>query len=85
MDVTKYNDIVQYWITQVMENRGKEAELSLKFCKDIVNYGMTVGDHNLIGFGYFYSGETYYLLNDGVHFFEEISKALDYLNKAQDW
>ncbi len=85
MDVTKYNDIVQYWITQVMENRGKDAELSLKFCKDIVNYGMTVGDHNLIGFGYFYRGETYYLLNDGVHFFEEISKALDYLNKAQDW
>ena len=85
MDVTKYNDIVQYWITQVMENRGKDAELSLKFCKDIVNYGMTVGDYNLIGFGYFYRGETYYLLNDGVHFFEEISKALDYLNKAQDW
>ena len=85
MDVTKYNDIVQYWITQVIENRGKDAELSLKFCKDIVNYGMTVGDHNLIGFGYFYRGETYYLLNDGVHFFEEISKALDYLNKAQDW
>ena len=28
MDVTKYNDIVQYWITQVMENRGKDAELS---------------------------------------------------------
>ncbi|MGN0428294.1 MAG: GGDEF domain-containing protein [Agathobacter sp.] len=85
MDVTKYNDIVQYWITQVMENRGKDAELSLKFCKDIVNYGMTVGDNNLIGFGYFYSGETYYLLNDGVHFFEEISKAMDFLNKAQDW
>ena len=37
MDVTKYSDIVQYWITQVIENRGKDAELSLKFCKDIVN------------------------------------------------
>ncbi len=85
MDVTKYNDIVQYWVTQVMDNRGKDAELSLKFCKDIVNYGLTTKDNSLIGFGYFYSGETYYLLNDGVHFFEEISKAMDYLNKAQEW
>lgn len=85
MEYSEYNDIVQYWMEQVINNRGKDAELSLKFCKDIIKYGLSVGDNKLIGFGYYYSGETYYLLNDGVHFFEEISKALGFLNRAQDW
>ena len=75
VEPSTYNDIVQHWINQVLTNRGKDAETSLKFCQDIINYGLRNGDNALVGFGYYYSGETYYLLNDGAHFFEEISKA----------
>ena len=85
MELSTYNDIVQHWINQVLTNRGKDAETSLKFCQDIINYGLRNGDNALVGFGYYYSGETYYLLNDGAHFFEEISKALEYLDNAQEW
>jgi hypothetical protein len=85
MELAEYSEIVQYWGNQVLENRGKNAELTLKFCTDIINYGMKNGDDKLMGFGYYYRGETYYCLNDGNRFIEEISQALSCLNKAEEW
>jgi diguanylate cyclase (GGDEF)-like protein len=85
MELAEYNEIVQYWGKQVLDNRGKNAELTLKFCSDIINYGMKNGDSKLLGFGHYYSGETYYCLNDGNRFIEEISQALSYLDKAEEW
>lgn len=85
MEISSYNEIVQHWMNQVLENRGKDAESSLKFCQDIIQYGLRNGDCALVGFGYYYSGETYYLLNDGARFFREISKALEFLDKAREW
>jgi diguanylate cyclase (GGDEF)-like protein len=85
MELTEYNEIVQYWGKQVLENREKNAELTLKFCNDIITYGMKNGDNKLMGFGHYYSGETYYCLNDGNRFIEEISEALACLDKAEEW
>ena len=39
MDFTEYNDVVQQWIQQIMENREKNAQLTLKYAKDIIEYG----------------------------------------------
>lgn len=85
MKLEDYNDIVQHWMRSVYENRGKDAEQTLKSCNDIINYGVNIGDHYLMGFGYYYRGETYYCLNDGDHFFEAVSKALACLEKAGEW
>ena len=85
MDFYEYNDMVQQWVSQVLENTGKNAELTLKYCRDIIEYGEKNTDHKLIGFGYYYMGETYYGLNDGAHFFEVMGKALSNLNQAEEW
>ena len=85
MQVEEYNDIVQYWINCVLESRGRDAEQTIKCCSDIAAYGTKVGDSRLIGFGYYYMGETYYCLNDGNNFFESVSKALSHLDKAKEW
>ena len=85
MDFTEYNDVVQQWIQQIMENREKNAQLTLKYAKDIIEYGQKTDDCKLMGIGYYYSGETYYGLNDGEHFFENMNKALSYLNQAEEW
>lgn len=85
MQLEEYNEIVQYWIGNVYANRGRDAEQVLKCCTDIIGYGQKVGDSRLIGFGYYYIGETYYCLNDGDKFFETVSKALSYLEKAKEW
>lgn len=85
MDFTQYNDAVQRWIQQIMENREKNAQLTLKYAKDIIEYGRKTNDSKLMGIGYYYSGETYYGLNDGEHFFETMNRALSYLNQAEEW
>lgn len=85
MLLEQYNDIVQLWIREVLNNRGKNAEMTLKYCNDIIQFGMQTGDAQLIGFGYYYCGETYYCLNDGNNFFESVTKALSYLDRAQEW
>lgn len=85
MQVEEYNEIVQHWITCVLDSRGKDAEQTIKCCNDIVAYGTKVGDSKLIGFGHYYIGETYYCLNDGNLFFDSVSKAISHLDKAREW
>lgn len=85
MDFTEYNDVVQQWIQQIMENREKNAQLTLKYANDIIEYGQKTDDCKLMGIGYYYSGETYYGLNDGELFFETMNRALSYLNQAEEW
>ncbi len=85
MDFSEYNDVVQSWIQQILQNREKNAELTLKYVNDIIEYGQKTDDSKLMGIGYYYSGETYYGLNDGQHFFDNMNKALSYLNEAEEW
>lgn len=85
MNFSEYNEIIRFWTEEVYKNRQKDAEVTLKYCNDIIDYGLKVCDSKLIGFGYYYSAETYYCLNDGSHFYETVSKALDYLQQAKEW
>lgn len=85
MDIKKYDLCVQKWIQQVLDNRMSDAELSLKCCNDIIDYGSQLGDSELLGFGYYYLGETYYCLNDGDNFFNSMSKALPHLDASGEW
>ena len=85
MQLEDYNDIVQYWVDCVMRSRGRDAEQTLRCCNDIIAYGVKGGDCHLIGFGHYYMGETYYCLNDGNNFFDSVSKAIPYLERACEW
>lgn len=85
VDFSNYSDIVKQWIQCVFDNCEEDAELTLKACNDIIKYGVKISDFKLIGFGYFYMAQTYYSLNDGDKFFENISKSLSYLERVQEW
>ncbi len=85
MDKSRYNDIIQTWITEVENHAGTDAELTLKCCVDIIQYGMKTKDDALIAFGYYYTGVVYYTLNKGPLFYEAITNALSYLNRIEDW
>ena len=39
MDKTKYNEYVQSWMETIQENCMKDAELTLKLCNDVIEYG----------------------------------------------
>lgn len=85
MDFSEYNEVVRAWIDEVLRNRGINAELTLKFCQDIEQYAAANRDDKLLGFAYYYSGETYYVLNDGENMFRSISRAISCLDRSGQW
>lgn len=85
MEFGEYNEAVNVWVGEVLRNRGVNAQLTLKYCRDIEEYAAKTDDAKLMGFAYYYSGETYYLLNDGEGLFRRITKAITYLDQAGQW
>jgi len=85
MDYKMYNEIVQEWIAIVEENCNKDAELTLKYCQDIIGYGKKIQDDGLVALGYYHEGVVYYMLNDGMHFYEAVTNALSFLSKVEEW
>ena len=85
MEFYEYSDMVQQWVGHVLEYRQRNARLTIKYCEDIIAFGTKNEDHKLLGFAYFYLGETYYGLNDGSKFFEIIGKALSHLTQVEEW
>lgn len=85
MDYKKYNEIVQSWIEVIQENCETDAELTLKYCENIIDYGKKTEDDGLVALGYYHEGVVYYVLNDGVHFYDSVTQALSYLSKVEEW
>ncbi|MBR2045619.1 MAG: tetratricopeptide repeat protein, partial [Agathobacter sp.] len=85
MDYTKYNETVQTWIKTIEQNVSSDAELALKYCEDLIGYAKEIGDENLVAWGYYYKGVTYYLRNDGSPFYQAITDTLSHLSVENDW
>lgn len=85
MEFCEYSEEVQQWIQQVIANREINAELTLKYSNQLIEYAERTDDCRLRGIGYYYCGETYYGLNDGTCFFDAMGKALSDLNQAGEW
>ena len=85
MEFSQYDTTVQKWIQTVLENRRSNAETVLDCCSRIIAHGVKTDDPKLMGFGCFYSGEIYYGLNDGIHFYQMMTEALAYLDRAEEW
>ena len=43
------------------------------------------GSFALLGFAYYYAGETYYVLNEGEQLLKTITRAITYLDQAEQW
>jgi len=85
MNINNYNEIVQNWIDQVLENHETDAELTLQYCEELIEYGKKTQDDGLVGFAYYYCGVVYYILNDGMRFFEAVSNAISALHLVDEW
>ena len=73
MEFKEYSKAVMAWVDGVMQNRGADAEKTLKYCADIEQYAKQTGDPKLLGFAYYYAGETYYVLNEGEQLLKTIT------------
>lgn len=85
MDYKKYDEAVQSWIEIVEKNSHKNTELALRYCEDIIEHGMQIKDDGLVALGHYYKGVVYYVLNDGMHFYDAVTNALSYLSVVEEW
>ncbi len=85
MSYSEYNEQVQGWIHAVMQNRGIHADKTIKNCEWLEQYAIQLNDEKLLGFSYYYTGETFYALNDVERLFRYIIKALGYLERSGQW
>lgn len=85
MDFSEYSEVVRAWMDELLRNRGVNAELTLKYCADIEQYAEKMDDMKLLGYAYFFSAETYYVLNDVENFFRYITGAISYLDQSEQW
>lgn len=83
MDFNAYSSEVLEWLEGVRKNRGVDAEKTLMLCKNIRDYAREQDDEKLLGYAYYYSGETYYLLNDVDKLFRNLSCSLPYLEHSR--
>jgi len=85
MDISRYEELVQKWIAQVLANHSSNPELTLKCCNDLIEYANRNGDESLLGFAYYYCGEIFYCLNDGKNFYGSLNRAVKYLDKVGEF
>ncbi|MCR5468959.1 MAG: GGDEF domain-containing protein [Lachnospiraceae bacterium] len=85
MDRISYNGQIRGWMNRILENRGIDAEETIKHCVLLEQYALSTEDLNLLGFSYYYMAETYYGLNDIEKLFMYMTKALGYLEATSQW
>lgn len=85
MDYKKYDSTVQDWINIVEANSHKDTKLALTYCDEIIAYGENIQDDALIATGYYYKGVVYYVLNEGMHFYDALNQCMSYLSKLEEW
>ena len=68
IEFKEYNEIIQQWLQGVLDSYRKDAELTLKYCNKLIEYGMHNNDVKILGYAYYHLSGTYYCLNDGDKF-----------------
>lgn len=85
MEFNEYNESVKNWTNGILDNYRKDAELTIRYCHELIDYGEKTADSKLLGFGYYHLAMTLYCLNDYDNIFDIVVRAIDHLEKAQSW
>lgn len=85
MDIKRYDSNIQKLINDVQDFGKIDAELSIKKCYKLIEYGNEHNDVSILGYGYYYLANINYYLNDGKLFFDTIPYAIKYLEESRQW
>lgn len=83
MEFNEYNESVKNWTKGILDNYRKDAEMTIRYCHELIEYGEKTSDSKLLGFGYYHLAMTLYCLNDYDNIFDIVVRAIDHLEKAQ--
>lgn len=85
MEMDRYDQQIQNLASEIISLHRTDAGKTLAYCQKIIARGEEKKDPELLGFGYFYISESAYFSNNLDQFFEYATKALPYLDQANDW
>ena len=85
VEFEEYNEKVKQLTQGILDTYRKNAELTIKYCNELIAYGENTADSKLLGFGYFYLASTLYCLNDCEHIFDVIVNAIEHLERSGEW
>ena len=77
MEFNEYNESVKNWTNGILDNYRKDAELTIRYCHELIDYGEKTADSKLLGFGYYHLAMTLYCLNDYDNIFDIVVRAID--------
>jgi len=80
-----YNPQVENWIRHIQNSRGIDAEETINNCSLLEQYALKSEDEELLGYAYYFLGETYYGLNEIEKLFMYMTKAIGYLESTSQW
>ena len=75
MEFNEYNESVKNWTNGILDNYRKDAELTIRYCHELIDYGEKTADSKLLGFGYYHLAMTLYCLNDYDNIFDIVVSA----------
>ena len=70
MEFNEYNESVKNWTNGILDNYRKDAELTIRYCHELIDYGEKTADSKLLGFGYYHLAMILYCLNDYDNIFD---------------
>lgn len=85
MEFEGYNEIIKQWTQGVLDTYRKDAELTIKYCNDLIDYGNRMSDAKVLGFAYYHLAGTLYCLNDCENILDITIKAIENLERASEW
>ena len=75
MEFNEYNESVKNWTNGILDNYRKDAELTIRYCHELIDYGEKTADSKILGFGYYHLAMTLYCLNDYDNIFDIVVSA----------
>ena len=85
MEFEGYSEKIKEWTQGVLDTYRKDAELTIKYCNELIAYGNKLADAKVLGFAYYHLAGTLYCLNDLQNIFDTTVKAIDNLEKSKQW
>ncbi len=76
MEFNEYNESVKNWTNGILDNYRKDAELTIRYCHELIDYGEKTADSKLLGFGYYHLAMILYCLNDYDNIFDIVVRAI---------
>ena len=85
MEEKKQDSQVEVLKNEIIKNHWKDTNKALENCEELKAIAERKNDASLLGFTYYQIGQIYYIQNNVELMFQNLAKALNYLDQTEQW